>query len=914
MKPDSKNCAKVIFATSLLSAGISISNIALAQAVAGPGAGAVEQIIITGTRREGMTVSGSPAPIQLISAEALKESAAPDLMNQIANQIPSYIAEQRGGDMAQQTLTASLRALSPNHTLVLVNGKRRHTTSNISTAGYGPADLAFIPSSAISNTEVLTDGAAALYGSDAIAGVINLITKQNYNGGSIDFRTSEYKDGGGFTTNLQGSYGFSNDAGYFNVAVELEDREPVSRAGLYGPALCVADEEACLAAIDAGQVSSSYRNYIKYDQGMLFTDTYPNINQIRNTGRYEREIAFLDAGFNLDDGTEIYAWGSFGNKTSTSFQNYRRPSQDGGFDSNGDGSIDADERAINKYAYGFFPKQRGSETDYSLAVGITGEMFGWDYDLGTVYGSNEMDVYTLDSMNFTLWNETGRSQEDFYDGTFSASQWTTNLGINRDFEVGLAGPLTLAAGLEYREDTYGIDQGEPASWYGAGASSFPGYGPTAAGDWARENTSFYVNAIFNPLDNWIVDLAARSEQFSDLDNESVYKLTTRYDFNDSFAMRFTASTGFRAPNLGESQYNTVAVGPTSATLRLAGSGAAVGEMGYPPLAPEKSENLSLGFVLTPIDNLTTTVDFYQIKLKDRVRGVSIAYARGQDDNPPSATYLATGEWNTLLPDPGDIDLDGVRDASYNPIVGEILASQGYIGRDENGLPNPNAMYGGSFDTTARANISVAFNNNLFDTKTTGVDWITTYNTDFDWVNIRWHLSANYNNTEVLSSVVSKAGIPALNDATIEGLENGEVKYRANLGATFRFDKLTVGIRQQFFGPSYDVSNTSRNGAQWAATQNDFEEIKSISTASTVFYKNEYDAMSLTNVELSYRFNDMFNFTLGGDNIFNQYPNKVERSLYDYNAGRYVYDSGIYKIGHPIGYFGARWYAKMSAEF
>jgi iron complex outermembrane receptor protein len=905
-----KHYAEAVFASTLLAAGFQTT--AMAQAVGG--ADELLEVIITGTRRVGMTATDSPAPVQLISADALKESAQPDLMNQIANQIPSYIAQQRGGDMAQQTLTAALRALSPNHTLVLVNGKRRHTTSNISTAGAGPADLAFIPTSAIASTEVLTDGAAALYGSDAIAGVINFITKKDYNGGSLDFRTSDYQDGGGLTKNLQGSYGMGNDDGYFNLAFELEDREPVSRAGLYGPALCVADVPACEAAIAAGQVSGAYRNYIKYDQGMLFADTYPNINQIRNSGSYERQIFLANGGWYLDDGTELYGWGSFGNKESRSFQNYRRPSQDGGFDANGDGTIDSAEKAINKYPYGFFPKQQGDEVDYALALGITGEMFDWNYDLSTVYGANEMDVFTLDSMNFSLWNKYGTSPEDFYDGTFSASQWTTSLGLNKDFEVGLAGPLTIAAGMEYREDTYGIAQGEPASWYGAGASSFPGYGPAAAGDWSRNNTSFYVNAIFNPMDSWIVDLAARYEKFSDLDAQSVYKFTTRYDFNDSFAMRFTASTGFRAPNLGESQYSTIAVGPTSATLRLAGSSDTVGQMGYNPLAPEQSDNYSLGFVFTPVNNLTTTLDFYQITLRDRVDGVSISYASAQDDIPPSATYLATGQWDTLQPDPGDIDRDGVRDAQYNLVVGEILASGGYIGRDANGLPNPNSIYGGSFDSTARANINVAFNNNLFDTKTSGVDWIATYNTDFDWGSIRWHMSANYNRTEVLSSVISAAGIPALNDATIENMENGDVRYRVNLGATLSWDKLTLSIREQFYGPSYTVSNTSRNGAQWAATKGEFEEIPELSSASTVFYKNPYEAMALTNVELTYDFNDAVSLSVGGDNVFNQYPNKVEQSLYDFNANRYVYDAGVYKIGHPIGYFGARWFAKVAVEF
>src|SRR5690606_15464032 len=150
-------------------------------------------VIITGTRRTGMVATDSPAPVQMVSAEMLAETGAPDLMNSIATQVPSFNASQRGGDMASQTLTASMRALSPNHALVLINGKRRHITSNVgASSGAAAADLSFIPSSAISRLEVLTDGAAALYGSDAIAGVVNIILKDDYSGGSVRSDVSEY--------------------------------------------------------------------------------------------------------------------------------------------------------------------------------------------------------------------------------------------------------------------------------------------------------------------------------------------------------------------------------------------------------------------------------------------------------------------------------------------------------------------------------------------------------------------------------------------------------------------------------------------------------------------------------------------------------------------------------------------------
>ncbi|MDP2284812.1 MAG: TonB-dependent receptor plug domain-containing protein, partial [Pseudohongiella sp.] len=210
----------LLLASCLISAGFSPG--LLAQAVSEQSA-ELSEILVTGTRRTGMAVSDSPAPVQMVSAEMLAETGAPDLMNAIATQVPSYNANQTGTDMASQTLTASMRALSPNHALVLVNGKRRHITSNVgASSGAAATDLSFIPSSAINRLEVLSDGAAALYGSDAIAGVINIILKDDYEGGSINTNVSEYADGGGFTTNLQGNFGVGNDQAYINLSLESE--------------------------------------------------------------------------------------------------------------------------------------------------------------------------------------------------------------------------------------------------------------------------------------------------------------------------------------------------------------------------------------------------------------------------------------------------------------------------------------------------------------------------------------------------------------------------------------------------------------------------------------------------------------------------------------------------------------------
>lgn len=878
----------------------------------------LDGIIVTGTRRSGMQAADSPAPIQVVTAEALQESAAPDLMNQLANQVPSFNANQRGGDLAQQTLTAALRALSPNHTLMLINGKRFHVSGNSSAT-----DMAFIPSSAIASVEVLTDGAAALYGSDAIAGVINLITKKNVNGGSVDARVSGYEDGGGYTKNFSGSFGQANENGYWNLAVEKEEREPIMRLGMANYSQCILDPVECQAKIDAARAgtllnfaAATFEGFLANDSGAAFNPYFPYNNLIGGTGQYDRDVALLSAGYYLGESTEVYGWARFGNKVSKSWQNARRPSQDGGYWGL-DGILGTadDELWNHKYPTGFQPKEEGHETDYSIALGITGELVGWNYDLAAIYGKNVMDVYTTDSMNFSLWNEFGYSPEDFYDGSFRSVQENVILSVDRDFQIGLASPMTLAMGLEHRKEYWGIDPGEPASYYGAGAASWAGFAPSSAGYWSQTNNSFYVNAIASPLDNWIVDVAGRYEDFSDLDSEFVFKFTTRYDFNDWIAARFTASTGFRAPGLVESQYTAIGVGPTGSRLDLGGSNPAVGLMGFDVLGPEKSESYSLGFVFNPIPRLTTTIDVYRITLEDRVGSTSFSYSQGQSAD--SLTGLTTGVYDSSLPDPGDVNRDGIRDMEYNAIIGEYLANLGYIGRDANGNPHPNADYGGSFDRTARANTSVSFQSNMYDTRTQGVDLVATYSTPFSWGRIDWNLSANYNKTKVLDSVVNAQGLPALNDATIWNMENGNLDYRINLGATVRFGNFTATIREQFYGPSATASSTNiagvANAERWEAIKGDFKEIPSLSSGTVIYYENPYDAMSVTNVELSYRHSSGLHLSIGADNVFSKYPNKTEPSLWEYNEERYN-NTSIYKTGHPIGYFGTRWFAKASYNF
>lgn len=885
-----------------------------------------EVIIVTGTRRVGMQASDSPAPVQVLPGEVLQETGASDLMNALATQTPSFNANQTGGDMASQTLTAQMRALSPNHALVLVNGKRRHLTSNVGAAsGAMAADMSFIPSSAIERVEVLTDGAAALYGSDAIAGVFNVILKDDYEGGSLGGGYSAYEDGGGETITYQGNWGFGSDNAFLNIGFEIEDRDTVARPAVYGPAVCVANRIQCQAYLDSGYLAygAASRNtaLVGYlasnDVNMALAPEYPYLNYVGDPPEVHRQVVMFNSGWDINENLHLYSYGSVGVKQAASKETYRRPSQDGGVDLNRDGDRSdtvngVRESTVNKYPYGFTPYEESDERDYELAVGLKGDTAGWAWDLATVYGRNVMDVYTTNSMNFTIWNQTGASSENFYDGSYKSSQWTTTANLSKDFDIGLMNPMTVATGVEYRIDGYGIGPGEPASYYGAGAASFPGYNPAVnTGTYDRNAYSGFVNFILEPTDNWIVDLAGRYESYSDFGDQTVGKITSRYNITDWLAFRGTASTGFRAPTLGEGFYSAVNVGPTSASPQLQPNGAGAAALGFGGgLQPETSKNFSAGFVLSDIvPHLTVTLDAYEITIEDRIQRGSFAFSTGQ--NAGTRTGRAGSPTNSNLPDPADTNGNGVPDDEYNRALGEALVAFGYIG-----VWNDPAAPGGSLDATARANISVSLFNNALSTRTRGVDLVANYMTPFDWGRIDWSASANWNEMEVIEAKAAPAilgGATLYSPVTLANLETNSPEYRVNLGARFSFGDFTVNLRETIYGPQSSLQSISGLPSS-VVNQLELVPLANPNGSSTTYYKQEIGMMALFNIEAAWEPTDDIKVSVGIDNAFNQYPDKIDKAIWDYQLSSYRTTTRQYITGSPIGYFGRKFFAKVSKTF
>ena len=714
-----------------------------------------DTIIVTGTRVSGLSAADSPAPVQVIGADILGNVGQPDMIQALAQNIPSFNAQAFGGDTANLTLSAKLRGLSPNHALVLINGKRRHGTSNLAVLG-GPfqggaaADLNFVPLASVDHIEVLLEGAAAQYGSDAIAGVINIIQKQADSGGEVQITGGQYFQGDGKTAGASANIGFAPiPNGYLNLTAEAR-YHGFSNRGAIDPRV-----------IDTPFNTSSSSRLSNYP-GIATLSDYPYLNKISGDAEYRLYTTAFNAGVDISDSLELYAFGSYGYKFAQAYENYRVPSRV------------VSPTGVPPRPFGFSPKESITENDFALTLGAKGDLGGWLYDVATTYGKDDNDVNVLDSQNASLYFDTGASPTDFHAGDFIGTQWTTNFDISHAFEVGLAGPLTFAAGLEYREDGYELKAGDAASRYKEGSQSYPGFSLTDAGDHKRDSKAVYVNVAFEPVTALQVDAAVRYEDFSDFGDTTVYKLTSRYDFNDAIAIRGTASTGFRAPTLAEGFYSATNVSPTSAFVQLPPNSAAATLLGLNGLQPEESKNYSLGFVLHPDPVLSITVDAFQIEIDNRIVGSGALFGSGCTGcNSPNVLAAIIANGNVLDPT--------VTDTGVN-----IFA---------NGL----------------------------DTRTQGVDIVMTYASDFgEYGAIDWSLAGSYTKTDVTRIAPPPSGLAAgvaLFDATaISDLETASPEYRVVAGALWNADKLSVNTKATLYGPSSEM--LSADGATYYKTQID----------------------------------------------------------------------------------------------
>ena len=835
---------RLLAGVSALVLGVAMAGAAQAAEAADADTAELDAVIVTGTRTTGLRAVDSPAPITVLDSGALQRVGQTDLIQAIAQNVPSFNAQAFGGDTANLTLSAKLRGLSPNHALVLINGKRRHGTANLAVLG-GPfqggaaADLNFISLGAVSHIEVLQEGAAAQYGSDAIAGVINIILKDASEGGSATASAGKYMSGGGETADLTLNLGvqpFQN--AYLNLSYQTRYHD-YSFRGDVDPRV-----------LDTPFNVTSSSRLSRYPQLRNHPD-FPYMNRVAGDAEYRLNIGSYNFGMELGGGLELYSFGTYGDKYASAYENYRVPNLVVGRD----GTVPR--------PFGFSPREVIYETDYAVTGGFKGQMAnGWNFDLATTYGKDDVSVYVKDSLNRSLYIDTstattpGSSPTDFYAGAFIFTQWTTQADFSKEFDIGQAGPMNLAFGAEYRKETYEIKPGDPASRYKEGSQSYPGFQFTDAGKHDRKSYAVYGNVALQPVEPLKLDLAARYEHYSDFGDTFIVKATGRYDFSDQFAVRGTASTGFRAPTLAESYYSATNVSPTSAFVQLPPNSAAAALVGVNGLDAEKSRNFSVGFVAHPGWGITATLDLYQITIKDRVVGSGSLFGSGGDVNLPAVRAAIIANGNVLDP------------------------------------------------TVTQTGINI-FTNGL-DTRTRGAELVVTTTQDLaDWGLVQWSFTGNITDTEVTKIAAPPAqlaGASLFDLTTIGNLETTAPKYRFVLGALWTWGKWSVNLKETLYGPAsrYD----SRTGCSLTT-----------GVTSPTCFKNEIDATFITDLEISYRIIEPVKLTIGANNLFNKYPDKLNpayrNTFLTGNANGYVTQ---YPTFSSFGINGGYYYGKIAYTF
>jgi len=765
-------------------------------------------VIVTGTRADNRTESSSLTPIDVVSAKVLQQSGTTELSTALSRIIPSLtFPRPAAADTADSQRPAQLRGLSPDQVLVLVNGKRWHPgaillTNGVLGRGSQAVDLNTIPMAAIDHIEVLRDGASAQYGSDAIAGVINIVLKGGADGGAVELSGGQYSAGDGRQWKGSASFGLplNNDQGWLRFTLQDGHQDYSNRAG---------------------------PNRTRAWEGTTQRYGDPEVGD---------HNLFLNGQYKLGESAELYAFGHIGKRDSTSPAFFRNLAN-----SNSVPSI---------YPNGYLPLENADSLDQSLVVGIRGKTGGgWRWDVSANYGGNRVSYATNNSVNRAYLHDFGSSPTSFHDGILSASQQALDVDIAKEFSTSwLPNPVTLAFGAEYLRQTYKIDAGDVASYYtgtsgtSGGAQGFGGFQPANAGSHSRHDVAEYVSLETNLTDKLGTSLAVRHEDYNDFGTTTSGALALRYDFTDRFALRGSASTGFRAPSLAQQNYsyisslffgagnslglpqgiyNTGIVPSTSKVATL---------LGGEPLKPEKSRNFTAGAVWNPIDPLNLSIDVYQITIDNRI---------------VLSSNLATNSA-----------------AVHNYLVANGVTDLNYSG--------------------------IAYFTNAVNTRTRGVDLVGSYLFDLGQAGtLQATLSYNYNKNKVTDVKANPAALNAL------GLNLKRIDRRDQYGlladTTPRSKLILSGL--------YSVDRWSVSGA--LTRYGSFVSYNSTTAALDQTFSSKW----LLDLAVNYNL-DRWTFTLGADNVFNTYPDRVIPA--NDNNGTLPYS-----VFSPFGFNGAYVYGKLA---
>lgn len=849
---------RIIIAASVSVAAI---NPALAQEAAGDAAD-VEKIAVVGSRSAPRSIGESAVPIDIISAEEFKNQGSTDITSMMQSAIPSFnVNDQPINDASTLVRPANLRGLAPDHTLILVNGKRRHRSAvitflggQISDGAQGP-DISTIPSIALKQVEVLRDGAAAQYGSDAIAGVINFVLKDDSEGGAVEFNSGQYYDGDGNAMQVAGNVGLAlSSDGFANFSIEYRESDPTSRS---------VQRDDAAALIAAGNTSV-------LDPAQVWGS--PEIK--------EDLKLFANLGLELSSSSQAYMFGNYATREVEGGFYYRNPHNRGGVSDGGTNdegqqlllvgdltsdmsgecptdiivgdNVLANPRYISEVANnpdcfafnemlpgGFTPKFGGTVTDMSLAVGTKGNLVNeMNYDVSTYYGNNEIEYAISNTINPSIGPTTPTS---FKPGRYIQEEASFNIDLNQSFDIGLAEEFFLAGGFEYRYESFEAIAGDAKSYevgplasqgFGIGSNGFPGLAARFQGKNSRNSLALYVDTEAYLTEDVMVGAALRFEDFSDFGNTTKGKLSARWQLTDVLALRGAIATGFKAPTIGQSNVRNVTTAFSATGLvdraTLPPSDPIAIQKGATPLEPEESTSFSLGIVGNFDSGLFVTIDYFNIELDNRI-------------STTSGIQLTAADIAALL-------AQGVTDAS-------------------------------SFS-------EVSFFTNDFTTTTQGIDIVANYSQEMFGGDTIYSLAANWTDTEVDSVrtfMVAGEEVKNISDTRIRMIED-------NL-------------------PEYRYSLTARH------TNGDWRALARLNYFSEIFEDHidaglpieEVSAEYTLDLELGYHIADNLLVTVGAKNALDERPDR--NVLYDTEVA-----GSKYPTTSPIGINGGYYYLKGVYSF
>ena len=849
----------------------------------------LEEVVVVGSRNPNRTATETAVPVDVIDIKDLVTQGPQTNLNQIMNFVaPSFTSNtQTISDGTDHIDPASLRGLGPDQVLVLINGKRRHTSSLVNvngTFGRGSVgtDLNAIPTAAIERVEVLRDGAAAQYGSDAIAGVINIVMKKS-EGLSVATNAGAYmsKNSGGWhqggtdgeTSGVSVNYGIpiGEKGGFINFTGMYDFRNDTNRMIEWEGSIFNSYNSIERNAFNSGYTNllalqTDFDAIVRYAQGAgLPDDVLENVNnatdisdlqatlstdnteaelQARGLQRHDFNMRvgqsklrsgkfFFNSEVPVSENSSVYAFGGMSIRNGNAAGFYRLPNQ---------------QRAFTPvYINGFLPEISSAIQDRSIAVGIKNKMGDWNVDFSNTWGQNRFDYLIQNSLNATMQYATPL---EFDAGGFAFNQNTTNLDINRFYDEIMNG-MNVAFGAEFRMERYQIFAGEEASYakydtngniwdindpnshevvdfFGrvrpGGSQVFPGFRPDNEVNKTRNSIAGYVDLEADVTENFLLSGALRYENYSDFGGTLNFKVATRYKFTDDFALRASVNTGFRAPSLHQLNFNSTSTifidGVPTDVGTFSNDSRAAKLLGIPQLKEEQSKSASGGFTLkVPGWHLTFTVDGYFVRIDDRV--VYTGSFKPKNDGSPADELL------------------------------KQLLAQANAG-------------------------SAAFFANAIDTESYGLDMVLTHKADFTKSHLRTDFSATFGRTQQVgeihaSDILEDAGLvdTYFDEASRIYLEEAVPRAKMNLTFNYNINKFNVMLRNVYFGEVTEATNNVEN-------------------------QQVFGSKIVTDISFSYLFGESLRITAGSSNLFDVYPDKnIEANR---SSGRFEYSRRSQQFG------------------